>query len=159
MNKFRLEDCPKLGPYRLAKTRDGDLAIVNSDDGSGILSGYHWSNKIQWYNNGRYSHQEETRYDLMGPWDGKHVIGYTAMELADLICGLVGPMEFNRVAKALTEGQPAKPVWCQHIRWSSILRKWCISAKFSSFSITDEIADSWDECPVKGCHAKRPEGT
>lgn len=59
---------------------------------------------------------------------------------------------------AWARGEKLTPVWCVHIYWDESEKgEWDVRWKFSTPDpMRVWVPPSWDQCPVNGCHAKRP---
>lgn len=162
MNTFRLEDCPKLGPYWLAQIPDGRMIAVQLTD-KGDLVGIFRGCMLRWQRDGDPILEWDRQgpiVTLAGPWEGKAIIGWTAEEMAERYFVLsTGPRRLScaGIMQELIDNRPNEPEWCQHIVWYD--GKWMMATVIGSVVGYNSVPDSWDECPVKGCHAKRPEGT
>lgn len=57
---------------------------------------------------------------------------------------------------ALLNGHRKEPEWCCHWKWNETLRCWDGTVEGGMKGVS-ALLESWDICPVAGCHAKRPE--
>lgn len=55
---------------------------------------------------------------------------------------------------AWVSGEEPTPVWCCHI---SLQEKQWMQVAVNPMAPKEEVPYTWDICPVKCCHAKRPE--
>lgn len=145
MSSFKLEDCPKLGPYRLAKTREGRLAVFRID----------YTGGERWELNGD---GQENHNDLVGPWEGKAIVGWTAEEMAEVFSTYLwqhfgydswentkGKAHRIKAMQSMIDNEPREPVWCKHI----------FMKEQNGWFFGDMIcANRWKVCPI--CEAKRP---
>ena len=57
---------------------------------------------------------------------------------------------------AWATGEAGRPTWCEHIKWDEERKMWFHPTPAFGANAMVPTAESWDICPVTGCHAPRP---
>lgn len=105
-----------------------------------------------------YPQQQEPDREELGKIFAKHW-GYSIASH--------NPVWFNKVADdiyAWARGQKKAERWCSHWEWNQEKKRWrytqpasgAVEIMHGIFDAADK-KETWDICPVKGCHAARPE--
>lgn len=167
MSTFKLEDCPRLGPYWLAKTRNGEIAVI-TENGFGFAqilgcSGFVGKDRVTWDKSTgaacwvNFVQRAEPLYALIGPWDGKAIIGWTAEDMAQrfnevIFVELGKANTFDgaiRAMQSLIDNKPPDPVWCEHLIWNPSYRRW--------YRNTELPRDAYDDPFCSKCGEPRPQ--
>jgi len=113
-----------------------------------------------------YGKEKVFLHDLIS-WHTRHSPTVTRHAVGCMIERFVGgvPTEHEHKRReqlindllALLGGEP-KTAWCQHCRWEtcppfSEQHRWRF---YGGQQALQDVADTWDMCPVKDCHAPRP---